>query len=96
MLTLACIIAILLLAFVHLQRWAHAENRPKTRLGPTFKGMTTRERLLAAGLVDDFSTAIRDNDVGAISEILQLVELPYAESRAIAETIIGAPDEYGF
>ena len=96
MLQLACIIAILLLVFVRIQRRVNAKPHSEVRVRPKYSGMTTKERLRAGGLVEEFSAATDASDLDTMIAILQQLDLPYAESRMIAETIIERPNEYGF
>lgn len=94
LLTLGCIIAILLFVVVHLQR--RAERPPPSVFGTSYSGMTTKERLYAAGMIDDFNVAREAHDVDAMVAILQQIDLAYPESLAIAEAIAKDPAKYKF
>jgi len=61
-----------------------------------YSGMTTNERLFAAGRLDDFDNAARCRDVDAMIAILVTVQFTMDEARSIAETCLATPEKYGF
>jgi len=60
-----------------------------------FAGMTTNERLFAAGLLDTFDLAARRRDRARMIEVLGKVELADQAER-IADGICADPKRYGF
>jgi hypothetical protein len=62
---------------------------------PDFRGMTTNERLAAAGLLESFDAAVRMQDRDRMIELLRRTDLG-DEAIAIAETILANPERYGF
>lgn len=62
----------------------------------TYSGMTTNERLFAAGLLDDFDAAARRRDRQQMIAILQRVRFDAAEAASITDAMLEAPSKYGF
>lgn len=60
-----------------------------------FAGMTTNERLFAAGLLDTFNQAARRRDRARMIEVLSKVELA-DQADKIADGILADPKRYGF
>lgn len=58
-------------------------------------GMTTNERLAAAGLLESFDAAAKMQDRDRMIELLRRTDLA-DEAVAIAETILANPKRYGF
>lgn len=98
MLINACILAILLLVFRALQTYAN--NHERAQFGKQSKSkygrMTVVERLVAAGLFPEFTSAAGHGDVNAMIGLLIQVEFDQHESCTIAERIVHDPEEFGF
>lgn len=62
---------------------------------PKLVGMTTNERLLAAGLMDAFGQAARTRDRDRMIDVLDKVELA-DQAESIADGILANPKRYGF
>jgi hypothetical protein len=62
---------------------------------PDFRGMTTNERLMAAGLLDDFDAAAKRRDRAAMIELFDRVDLA-GQAPAIADAILADPARYGY
>ena len=60
-----------------------------------FDGMTTNERLFAAGLLDDFERAAKSKDPKRMVEILSRVGLA-SQAEWITEVTLSDPHKYGF
>jgi hypothetical protein len=60
-----------------------------------FAGMTTNERLFAAGLLDTFDQAARRRDRGRMVEVLGKVELA-DQAEKIVDAVFADPNRYGF
>jgi hypothetical protein len=56
--------------------------------------MTVNERLIAAGLLDQFDAAVRDGDRARMIDILGRVELA-DQAASIIETVLAHPTKYG-
>ena len=61
-----------------------------------YSGMTTNERLYAAGLLEQFDLAAKSRNQELMALILQRVEIPENEALAIAESVMANPKRYGF
>jgi hypothetical protein len=59
-------------------------------------GMTTNERLFAAGLLHDFDAAARARDRDGMIKLLLQVALTQWEAERIADTVLEHPARYGF
>lgn len=58
--------------------------------------MTVNERLAAAGLMDDFDSAVRARDRARIISVLERVALSNEQAAYSADTILANPERYGF
>jgi predicted protein tyrosine phosphatase len=58
--------------------------------------MTTNERLVAAGLLAQWDSAVRSRDREAMISLLQQVEIASAGAAEIADTVLANPARYGF
>ena len=94
MLLIACIIAMLLLVVFHIQRAAERKQIRPALFKPKYAGMSTRERLCAAGIAKEFEAAVQDRDIESMVTILLQTEVAYPESRAIAEAIAEDPEKH--
>jgi len=61
-----------------------------------YGGMTTNERLYAAGLLEQFDLAAKSRNQELMALILQRVEIPENEALGIAESVLADPKRYGF
>jgi hypothetical protein len=61
---------------------------------PDFSGMTVNERLITAGIMDQWDDAVRRRDRGRMIELLKQVEVPSADWTA--DTVLADPQKYGF
>jgi hypothetical protein len=52
-----------------------------------YSGMTVNERLFAAGLLDEFDTAVNHKNRDKVVALLQQVELSYEQAELITKTI---------
>jgi hypothetical protein len=59
-------------------------------------GMTTNERLYAAGLLDQFGIAAKSHSRDAMIQILMQVKIPAEEAALIASKILATPGLYGY
>jgi hypothetical protein len=66
----------------------------KPRPKPDSRGMTTNERLFAAGLIDKFDSAARKRDRAKMIKLLSRVDLA-SQAETIADMIIANPSKYG-
>jgi len=66
-----------------------------SRIKMDYSGMTVNERLLVAGLAEDFAAAARSRDRERMVEILGAVDLS-DQSGQIASKILASPGFYGF
>lgn len=60
-----------------------------------FAGMTTNERLYAAGLIDEFDEAAKRRDSGKMNELLTQVDLG-SQAEWITGTTLSNPEKYGY
>jgi hypothetical protein len=69
----------------------------RRRLGrpSDYSGMTTNERLFAAGLMDEFDQSVLGGDRKAMIRLLTAVDLGDQAAR-IADTILSHPTRYGY
>ena len=58
-----------------------------------YSGMTTNERLFAAGLLDAFDAAVVRGDRKQMIDILQSVDV--LDPERVSETILSRPTRYG-
>jgi hypothetical protein len=63
---------------------------------PEYAGMTTNERLFAAGLLEAFDEAARRRDREEMMRLLIEVELEPADAARTVEFIIADPRKYRF
>jgi hypothetical protein len=61
-----------------------------------YGGMTTNERLFAAGLLDQFDRAARSRNRQEMVLLLTQVEFAVSEAEKITDTILADPKMYGF
>jgi hypothetical protein len=61
-----------------------------------YAGMTVNERLVVAGLLDDFEGAVRRWDKEAALAVLQQVEMSREEALETVDAIFANPAFYGF
>jgi hypothetical protein len=59
-------------------------------------GMTVNERLYSTGLLAQFDAAARRRDLQAMVDLLLRVEISDSDANAIATTILGNPQKYGY
>ncbi|MFD1860568.1 hypothetical protein EHW97_09665 [Aeromicrobium camelliae] len=64
--------------------------------GPSFGGMTVNERLSAAGLLDQFDSAINEGVRERAIELLQQVAMNEVAAATTVDTILGNPTRYGY
>ena len=64
--------------------------------GPRFLGMTTNERLVAAGLLEQWDEAVRARHRGQRIALLEQVEIAGAGAIEIADAVLASPARYGF
>jgi len=63
---------------------------------PKFAGMTVNERLVVAGLLQQWDKSVKARDRDAMIAILKRVDLPETESARIADSVLANPTKYGF
>jgi hypothetical protein len=63
---------------------------------PEYAGMTTNERLFAAGLLSAFDTAARQRDQKEMVRLLRAVELDAADAIRAVQLILADARKYGF
>ena len=61
-----------------------------------FGGMTVNERLVVAGLLQQWDRSVKARDRDAMVAILKRVDLPETESGTIADSVLSNPVKYGF
>ena len=59
-------------------------------------GMTVNERLLLAGLFDEFAAAARERDRDGMIAILVRAELPRDAAVATTDAVLADPKRYGY
>jgi hypothetical protein len=59
-------------------------------------GMTTNERLFAAGLLDAFDTAALARDRARMIELLMTTDFSRPDAEQMADSVLACPDVYGF
>jgi hypothetical protein len=72
------------------------ERVPLSSNKADYSGMTTNERLYAAGLLDQFDIATKSHNRDAMVQILVQVNIPAGEAASIASKILAAPGLYGY
>ena len=60
-----------------------------------YGGMTTNERLFAAGLLSKWDDAVRKRERARMIELLSRVDLGQ-QAESIADTVLSNPSKYGF
>ena len=63
---------------------------------PKFAGMTVNERLVVAGLLQQWDKSVKARDRDEMIAILKRVDLPETESARIADSVLANPTKYGF
>lgn len=61
-----------------------------------FTGMTVNERLVVAGLVDEFDSAAHARDRVRLCAVLRRVAFSAEEAESIADSVLGNPARYGY
>jgi hypothetical protein len=61
---------------------------------PNFGSMTVNERLITAGIIDQWDDAVRRRDRGRMIELLKQVEVRSPDWTA--DTMLADPQKYGF
>ena len=61
----------------------------------SYDGMTTNERLAAAGVLEEWDAAARARDRARMVELLTLVELG-SQAEWIADRVLAMPERYGY
>ena len=61
---------------------------------PDFAGMTVNERLIAAGIINQWDDSVRRRDRGRMIELLKQVEVPTPDWTA--DNMLTDPQKYGF
>lgn len=60
------------------------------------KGMSVNERLLLAGLIDEFDAAARERDRNGMIGILVRAALPRDAAVATVDAVLANPKRYGY
>ena len=60
------------------------------------KGMSANERLLLAGLIDEFDAAARERDRDGMIAVLVRTGLPREAAVATADAVLANPKRYGY
>ena len=58
--------------------------------------MTINERLISAGLLNQWDRAVFARDLAQMIAVLQQVELTAAEAASVAASVLEDPTKYGF
>ena len=74
--------------------WRIGATRPSPP--SDYRGMTVNERLVVAGLIDQFDSAARRRDRDAMIALLDEVGLSASTCAQTVELILGNPSHYGF
>jgi hypothetical protein len=61
-----------------------------------YHGMTVHERLMVAGLLNDFGTVVSRQDRAAMVALLLQVQLPEAGANAYVDALLADPKQYGY
>ena len=63
---------------------------------PNYSAMTVNERLLVAGLLDEWDSAVTAGDCKKAIEILSWVDMDQTSAAHTVDTTLGNPSKYGF
>ena len=69
-------------------------DRMGEKTAPRFAGMTLNERLVMAGMMDQWNAAARARDRAGMLKVLEQVEI--AEPAPIVDAVLADPRKYGF
>jgi hypothetical protein len=61
-----------------------------------YRGMTVNERLVVAGLLEQFDAATRRRDRAAMMALLAQVDLDPEQAALTTETVLANPKRYGY
>ncbi len=61
-----------------------------------FGGMTVNGRLFEAGLLDEFDSAVRQEDKQGATALLEHVELSHKQARETVSLLLANPSKYGY
>ena len=63
---------------------------------PKYSGMTVNERLVLAGLMEEFDAAVHARDVDRAMKVLERVEMTPEQAEETVHTILENPKLYGY
>lgn len=63
---------------------------------PRYGGMTVNERLVVAGVMDQFDAAIRRRDRTAAIAVLTELDMSHASAASTVDATLSDPSKYGY